>query len=53
MATEIVQILDFFPFKKNVDTPAFKVLVFASDIEFGIEMNIISIDIPTQNFWSP
>ena len=33
MATDIEQILDFF-FEIDFDTSAFKVLVFASDLEF-------------------
>ena len=34
-----VQILDLFFFGMSFDTPALKVLVFASDLEFGIEVN--------------
>ena len=38
MATEIVQILDYF-FEISFDTPSSKVLVFASDLEISIEVN--------------
>ena len=38
MLNEIVQILDFF-FEMSFDTPAFKVFVFESDLEFCIEVN--------------
>ena len=46
MATEIIQIFDFF-FEMSFDTPAFKVVVFVSDLEFWIELNGL-VDIPTQ-----
>ena len=39
MATEIVQILDFFPFEVKIYTPTFKVLAFASDLGICIEVN--------------
>ena len=38
MATKIVQIVDFF-FEMSFDTPAFKILLFASDLEYGTEVN--------------
>ena len=52
MATEIVQIFDFFSlFKTTFDTPAFKVLASASDFEFRIEVNehyYQTFQVPTQ-----
>ena len=39
MATLMLQILDFFFFKISSEAPAFKVLVFASDLEFKIEVS--------------
>ena len=38
MAPEIIQILNFF-LRNEFDTQALKVLVFASDLEFRIEVN--------------
>ena len=39
MEIKMVQISDFFVFKLSYDTPAFKVLVSVSDLEFGSEVN--------------
>ena len=47
MATDMVEILDFFFFGMTFDTTAFKVLVFASDHEFWSKW-ISLIDISTQ-----
>ena len=39
MATAILPILDFFSFEISSEAPAFKALIFASDLEFWIEVN--------------
>ena len=39
MAKVILEILDVFFFGVNSDVPAFKILVFASDFDFLIEVN--------------